>query len=140
MQLCFDHDAIVETTGGYASSINGNSECLHQTIKNMVNIQLISYGYRSYLWCFCYQYIIWILYCIINWFLGTSPIDDWYKYINISYTIPFTELLLWGCNIYIIKSNQGKKVLYPRTNIYPCDCPPDVDPSIITTSEYGSFI
>ena len=41
MQLCFYHEAIVKTTGGYASSINGELEHSHQTIKIMDRIQIL---------------------------------------------------------------------------------------------------
>ena len=33
MQLCYDHDIIVKTTCGYASSINGKVERTDKTIK-----------------------------------------------------------------------------------------------------------
>ena len=55
MQLYIDYVVIVETTGGYASSIKGKVELTHHTIKNMVHIQLLSRGHHDELWCFCYQ-------------------------------------------------------------------------------------
>ena len=66
IQLCFDHDIIFKTTGGYASPINRKVELPHQIIKNMVCIQLISCGHTDNLWCFCYQYTIWLIYRLIN--------------------------------------------------------------------------
>ena len=88
----------------------------HQTIKHMVRIQLLFCRHNDDLWCFCYQYIVWITYCLINRRLGISTIVAWYKYNNIFYTSPFAELVIWRCKIYIIKSKQGKKVFDPITN------------------------
>ena len=42
MELCIDHEIIVEINGGYSSSINGKVERPRQTIKNIVCIQLLS--------------------------------------------------------------------------------------------------
>ena len=64
---------IVETTGGHASSINGKVERPHQTIKNMVRVQLISRGHSDELWCLCYQYTIWLIARILNRRVGTAP-------------------------------------------------------------------
>ena len=44
MQICIEHGATVETTGGCASSINVKVELPHQTNKNMFLIQLLSCG------------------------------------------------------------------------------------------------
>ena len=55
MQLYFDHDIIAEITGAYASSINGKVERPHQTIKNMVHIQILTRYQENHLYCFCYQ-------------------------------------------------------------------------------------
>ena len=52
MQLCIYHEVIFETTGGYASLINGKLEHPHQTINNMVCIQLLSCVYSDEPWCF----------------------------------------------------------------------------------------
>ena len=85
----FDYDIISETTGVYASSINGKVECTHPTIKNMVRIQLLSRGHTDDPWCFCYHYIVRIIYRLINMRLGTHPIVSWYKHKNIYYVIPY---------------------------------------------------
>ena len=55
MQLFIDHEVIVETTGGYAFSINGKVECPHQTINNTFHIQLLSRVHIYELWCLCYK-------------------------------------------------------------------------------------
>ena len=95
MKLCIKHEVIVETTGGYVSSINLKLEPPHQTIDNMVDIQLLSCGKCDDLWCLCYQYIICLIYLLINRRLDTAPIFAWHKHKNISYTIIFTDLVIW---------------------------------------------
>ena len=55
MQFCFDYEVIVETTGCSSLSIKSKVKNTHQTIDNMVNIQLISCGNNDDIVCFCYQ-------------------------------------------------------------------------------------
>ena len=125
---------IVETTGGYSSTINVKVERPHQTIKNMVQIQLISCVHSGELWCFCYQCTICIISRLINRHLGTDTIAAWYKHKNISYAIPFTDFVNWGCKIYIINSKQVEKALGTCTNTDPCVIPPAIEPSFLLPS------
>ena len=90
MQLCVDHEYIVETIWKYDSSINWKVYRPHQTMNNMFCIQLLSCGQRYDLWCVCYQYTIWIISWIINRCLGISTIFAWHNHKNVFYTIPFT--------------------------------------------------
>ena len=63
--------------------------------------------------------------------LGTSPIEVWYYHKNISYTILFSEFLIWGFKIYMINSNKVNKAFDPHTNNNPQTFPPDIDPSMV---------
>ena len=72
--------------------------------------------------------------------LCTAPIFDWYKQNNIYYTIPFIDVVISECKLYIIKSKQGKNYLYPLTKTDPCVCPPAIDPYIFSQSANGLFI
>ena len=139
MNLCIEHEFIVETTGDYSSSINGKVENPHQITKNMVCIQILYRGHSDELWCFCYQYTIWIIYHLINRRLGTDTIVYCYKHKKISYTIPFIEIFIWRYKIYIINYKQGKKALDPLTNTYPCAYRPTIYPYLIPPSEDGFF-
>ena len=47
IQLCIYYEVIVETNEGCASSINGIVERTHQTINNMIHIQLLSRGHNN---------------------------------------------------------------------------------------------
>ena len=84
-------------------------ECPHQTIKHTVHIQLLSHGYRDYLWCLCYQYNVFPIYRLINRHLGTALIVAWYKHKNIIYTIPFTYLVIWGETFTSSNPSKGKR-------------------------------
>ena len=134
MQICFYHEVIVETTSAYASSINWKLGLPDHIINNMVRIQLLSHGHSYNLWCLCCHYIFCIISFLINIHLVTAPIVSWYKHRNISYTIPFVELVIWGWKFYIVNSKQRKMSLYLCTNKDPCVCPPDIYPSILLPS------
>ena len=112
MQLLIDHKVIVETTGGYSHSVNGKVERPHQNINNMVRIQLLSRWHIDELWCFWYQYTIWIIYRLIKRCLVSATIVACYKNKNISYTIPFTHLVIWGSST---KSNKRRHVTHTPT-------------------------
>ena len=92
------------------------------------------------LWCFCYQYTIWIICFSVNRCLGIYPIVDWYKYNNVYYITPFEELVIWGWKFYITNPKQGKKALDPRTNTYTLSCNPAIDSSLLPPSVYGFFV
>ena len=51
---------IVQNTGGYASSINGNSERPNKTLANITIALLMKSIHKKELWCFAYQFAIWI--------------------------------------------------------------------------------
>ena len=100
----------------------------------MVGIQIISLVNSDELWCLCYQYTTWLISHLINRLLVTAPIFNWYKHKKISYTIPFSDIAIWRCTIYIINSKQEEKSLEPHTNIYICTFLPTLDPSFFPKS------
>ena len=93
----------------------------------MVCIKILSRGHIDELWCFCYQYTIWIISRLINRRLVKDPIVAWYNKNKTPYTIKLTEIVIWGCKIYIINYKQGKKALDPLTNTYPHTFYPFID-------------
>ena len=54
------HDIIVQTTGGDASSLNDKSESPNKTLANITRALLLNSSHKKELWCFSYQYAIWI--------------------------------------------------------------------------------
>ena len=141
MKLCLDElQIIVETTGGYNSSVNGKVERPHQTIKNMVRVQLISRGHDDELWCLTYQYTIWIIARLYHSRIKTAPIVAWHKHKGISFKIDLNELVIWGCKIYIINSKQAKKALDPRTAKDPRHMAKYLDPAQLPATADGFFM
>ena len=74
-----DLHMIVETTGGYESTINGKLELPNWKFKNMLHSQLISRFHNEKLWCFFYQYSGWLVRRLINKRIGNVPIISWFK-------------------------------------------------------------
>ena len=141
MALCLDElGIIVETTGGHNSSVNGKVECPHGTIKDMVRVQLLSRGHKDDLWCFCYQYTIWIMARLYNHRVKAAPIVAWYKHKGFTYKVDFDEMVIWGCKVYIINSKQAKKALDPRTAKDTHQMAKYLDPSELTATADGFFM
>ena len=57
---CHNMNIIVQTIGGDVSSINGKSESPNKTIDNITRDILLKSSHKKELWCFAYQYAIWI--------------------------------------------------------------------------------
>ena len=51
---------IVQTVGGYASSLNGKIESPNKTLANIMRDFLLNSSHKKELWFFSYQYDIWI--------------------------------------------------------------------------------
>ena len=51
---------IVQTKGVDASSINGKSESPIKILDNITRALLLNSSHKKELWCFAYQYSIWI--------------------------------------------------------------------------------
>ena len=51
---------IVQTTGGDASSLNEKTETPNKTIDNITETLLLNSSQKKQLWCFYYQYSIWL--------------------------------------------------------------------------------
>ena len=64
---------IVQTTGGDTSSINGKSEIPNNTLANIMRALLMKSSHKKELWCFAYQYAIWLSRRTDNRFRGYVP-------------------------------------------------------------------
>lgn len=137
MQTVYDLNMIPEFTGGYASTINGKVERPNRTLKNMVRSQLFARGFPDKFWCFAYQYSIWCLRRLFNRHVGTAPIIPWHKG---KYTINLSEMLIWGCKVYVINSKDQKKSLDPRTARDPREVTVPVDPMQLPQQADGYFM
>ena len=68
---------IFQTTGGYASSIHGKNEIPNKTLANITRALLLNSSHKKELWCFAYQYAIWISRRTENRLRGDVPYSIW---------------------------------------------------------------
>ena len=82
MKKWHNMNIIVQTTGGDASSINGKNYITNKTLDKIMRALQLGSIHKKELWCFAYQYVIWIsrrnenrLCCDVPYFLwhGTRP-------------------------------------------------------------------
>ena len=58
MNTCHNMKIIFQSTGGYASSLNGKSESPNKTLYNITRDLILNSRHMKELWCFAYQYAI----------------------------------------------------------------------------------
>jgi hypothetical protein len=68
----------LETTGGYASFLNGKIESHHRTIGQMVHSMLLNSGLPNNLWCFTAEAAADIYYYTYRSALQMTPHEAWY--------------------------------------------------------------
>ena len=110
VKKCHNMNIIVQTIGGDAYFINGRIESPNKTLDNITRDILLNSSHKKELWCFAYQYAIWIYHLNenilrggVHYFLwcGTRPS---YKHIKI-----------WGVRVYIINGRATRKKLDDRS-------------------------
>ena len=89
MRTCHNMNIIVQTTGGDASSLNGKSESPNKTLANIIRSIILNSSLKKEIWCFAYQYSMWISRQTENIFRGDVHYLLWrvtrpsYKHIKI---------------------------------------------------------
>ena len=97
MRKCHKMNIIVQNTGGDASSLNVKSESPNKNISNTTKYILLNSSHEEVLWCFAYQYAIWISRQTENILRGDVPYFIWHG-IRLSYK----HIKIWGVRVYII--------------------------------------
>ena len=97
---------IVQTLGGYASYLNGKNEGHNKTLANITRDILLNSSHKRELWCFAYQYAIWLSHRTENIFCGGVPYFLWHG-IRPSYK----NIKIWGVRFYIINGRATRKKL-----------------------------
>jgi hypothetical protein len=101
---------ILETTGGYASNLNGKNETMHGTSKDMTRALLQARSHRDDKWCFAFTYSIYIIRRTINARIKMTPYEMWHG------TKPsFRDLTVFGCHVYVLNATKNRKSLDSRT-------------------------
>ena len=104
IRTCHNMNIIVQTTGGYSSSLNGKSESPNKKLANITRALLLNSSHNKELWCFLYQYAIWI-------FRRTENIlcDD-VTYFLCNGTRPsYKHIKIWCVVVYIINGSVTRK-------------------------------
>ena len=102
---------IVQTTGGYDSSLNGKSEIPNKTLDNITRALFLNSSHKKELWCFAYQYAIWLSRQTENRLRGDVPYFLWHG-IRPSYK----HIKIWGVRVYIINGSAIRKKLDDRSH------------------------
>lgn len=97
------HHISLETTGGYASFLNGKVERHHHTIAQMVRALLLNSGLPSTLWCYAAKATTDIYHYTYHSALQMTPYEAWYN------TKPHIDNLgVWGCYVYVLIPHPKK--------------------------------
>ena len=104
-------NTIVQTTGGYASSLNGKSESPNNTLANITRALLLNSSHKKELWYFSYQYAICLSRQTENRLRGGVPYFLWHG-IRPSYK----HIKIRGVGVYIINGRATRKNLYDRSH------------------------
>jgi len=88
-----NHKISLQTTGGYASFLNGKVERHHRTIAQMVCSLLLNSGLLSDLWCYAAEAAADIYRYTLHSTLGKTPYEAWYG--------RKPHLRVWGCYVYV---------------------------------------
>ena len=111
MRTRHNMNIIVQTTGGYASSINGKSEIPNKILANITRYILMKSSQKKEFWYFAYQYAIWISLRTNNRLRGDVPYFLWHV------TRPsYKHIKIWGVRVYIIIGRSTRNKLDDRSH------------------------
>jgi hypothetical protein len=94
----------LESTGGYASFLNGKIERPHRTIANMVRAMLLNSGLLNNLWCYASETAADIYRYTHHSALDMTPYESWY-----GSKPSINNLRVWGCYVYV-RVHDAKKL------------------------------
>ena len=101
---------VLQTTGGYASTINGKAERPHRSVKNMIRAPLMGSNSPDEWWCFCGQYSSVIHNNMLNRMTGKPPLEFFDRK-----TIPITKLFPFGSHVRVMRDLRSRRALGART-------------------------
>jgi hypothetical protein len=101
---------VLETTGGYASKLNGKNESMNGNSKDMIRTFLQARSHSDDKWCFAFCYAIWIIRRVLNQRIKMTPYEKWH-----SVKPSFKDLTVFGCHVYILNATNSRKALDSRT-------------------------
>ena len=111
IKTCHNMNIIVQTTGGYESSLNGKSESPNKTLDNITRALPLKSSHKKELWCFAYQYATWISCQNDNILSGDVTYFTWH--------LPrplYKHIIIWCVRVYIINVHVTRKKLDNRSH------------------------
>ena len=108
----------VQTTGGYNSEANGMVESPIKPVKRMMRAMIVGAGFGDEMWCFSFQYALYVLDRSYHRMLDDMPLAKWNDG-NWEYNV--RDLLIFGSKVYILTKPQLKKQLQVRSKKDPRD-------------------
>lgn len=101
----------VESSDGYASSINGAAETPSRTCKRTIRAQLIRSSMSNIFHCFAGAYSPWIYNNVIHRITGEIPsLKLWGKFVSVKYLRPL------GARVKVLTNLPSKRALTARTS------------------------
>ncbi len=94
--LLIAHNINMETTGGFASFLNGKIERPHRTIAQVVRAMLLNSGLPSTLWCYAAVTQADIYRYTHHSAIDKTPYEAWY-----GLKPNINNLRVWGCYVYV---------------------------------------
>ena len=111
MKTCHNMNITVQTTSGYASSINGKRKIPNNTLANITREILLNSSLKKELCFFAYQYSIWLSCQNNNRLRGDVPYFLW------NGTRPSCKhIKIWGVRVYIINEHATRNNLDNRSH------------------------
>ena len=104
MEKCHNMNTIVQTTGEYESSLNGESEIPNKTLDNTTRALLLNSSDKKEIWFLSYQYVIWISWQTDNRLHGNVTYLLW------NWSRPtYKHIKVWGVILCIINGRVTRK-------------------------------
>ena len=101
---------VMESTGGYASTINGKAESPHRTTKKTIRSMLMGANLDDAFWCFTGQYGTLGYNQCKNRVTGKIPDKEW-----TGKSIPPHDMPIFGANVKIVRELKAQRALEART-------------------------
>ena len=101
---------VMQTTGGYSSSLLGKDERQHRTIAEMITSMLYTANLPSSYWCFAIMYAIWLKRRWCNYPDSVTPYEKWF-----AEKPEFASVHIFGAPITITDETANKE--NPRNRI-----------------------
>ena len=102
---------IFYTTDGDAYYLRGKSEIPNKKLANITRTLLLNSSHNIELWCFAYQYSIWISLRTNNILRGGFPYFLWH-----GTRPPYKHIKIWGVRVYIINGRATRKKIDDRSH------------------------